>query len=122
MPDALGDGGAAQAQLSCELAPSLRLDLLTPAPPPVPERKRYLDWSELLKPPFGRDLLVCEKCGGRKKVAAFVAEAAQARAILEGLGIDGTGPPLALARPPPHQAHWCGPASLETGIDPCWPD
>ena len=66
MPDTLDDGGAAQAQLSCELAQSLRLVLLTPAPPPVPERKRYLDWPELLKRTFGRDVLHCDKCGGRR--------------------------------------------------------
>jgi hypothetical protein len=36
MPDALDDGGAAEAQLSFELADPLRLDLLTLAPPPIP--------------------------------------------------------------------------------------
>jgi hypothetical protein len=122
MPDALDDGGAVEAQLSCELAQSLRLDLLTPAPPPMPERKRYLDWSELLRRTFGRDVLRCDKCGGRKTVVAFVTEPNQAGAILEELGIDGTGPPLAPARPPPHQADWCDPASPEAGIDPTWPD
>ena len=65
---------------------------------------------ELLERTFG---LVCEKCGGRKKVVTFVTEAAQARAILEELGIDGTGPPLAPARPPPHQADWCDRACPE---------
>ena len=73
---------------------------------------------ELLERTFG---LVCEKCGGRKKVVTFVTEAAQARAILEELGIDGTGPPLAPARPPPHQADWCDRACPEAGIDPSWP-
>jgi hypothetical protein len=53
----------------------------------MPERKRYLDWSELLKRTFARDVLVCEKCGGRKRVVAFVAKAAQALAMLEVLGI-----------------------------------
>ena len=88
----------------------------------MPERPRYLEWSELLRRTFGKDVLVCEKCGGPKKVLAFVTEGEKARAILEKLGIDGTGPPLAPARPPPHQADWCDPASREAGLDPSWPD
>ena len=122
MPDALDDGGAVEAQLSCELAQSLRFDLLTPAPPPMPERKRYLDWSELLRRTFGRDVLRCDKCGGRKTVVAFVTEPNQAGPILEELGIDGTGPPLRRRARRRTRPNGATKASPKAGIDPTWPD
>jgi hypothetical protein len=53
--------------MQAELAASLPFDPLTLAPPPMPQRKRYLDWAELLRrKAFGRDVLICERCGGRR--------------------------------------------------------
>jgi len=121
VPDTFDDGGAEQAREAYELsqlAPPPRLE-----GPPLPRRKRYLDWAQLLMRTFAVDVLVCHKCGGKKKVEAFIPESERARAILDELGIDGTGHPLAPARRRPEQLDYCLDAPREDpGIDPTWPD
>jgi len=65
-----------------------------------------VDWAELLKRTFDFDVFACVKCGGRRRVLAYVNEAAAVRAILEHLGLPTAGARLAPPRQPP-QAAWC---------------
>jgi hypothetical protein len=44
------------------------------------------------------DVLACLECGGRMELIAFIAEPTVAKRILDHLGLDSTGPPLAPAR------------------------
>jgi len=66
-------------------------------PPAEPGRARRLDWSALLARVFEEDVLSC-RCGGRRRVTAFVPEGRRAREVLEALGIEATAPPIAPAR------------------------
>jgi hypothetical protein len=52
-----------------------------------------VDWAELLRRTFDFDVFACVRCGGRRRVLAYVNEAGGARAILEHLGL-----PMADAR------------------------
>jgi hypothetical protein len=78
------------------------VDWLSMGPPPFPERPRRLDWPALLLRVFENDVLAC-RCGGRRKVLAFMPEPTLARSILERLGVPSTAPPIAPARAPPCQ-------------------
>jgi len=49
-------------------------------------------------------VLHCDKCGGRRKVVAFIPSGERAREIFERLAIDATAPPLARAREPARAA------------------
>ncbi len=55
----------------------------------MPERTRRLDWASLLQRVFRVDILKC-RCGGRRKVTAFIPSGELARQILEKLGVDAT--------------------------------
>ena len=68
--------------------------------PDRPRRKRY-SWAELMKRVFEVDVLICEHCGGTRKLLAFLTEPRAIRRILEHLGLPAEPPPLAQARPPP---------------------
>ena len=69
---------------------------------PVPRSLRpQLPWAELLKKVFAIDVLACPDCGGRLKLIAFIAEATVACRILDHLGVDSQGPPVASPPPPP---------------------
>jgi hypothetical protein len=80
--------------------------------PQRPKRKRY-SWAELMKRVFELSgapakpelcrarVLICEHCGGTRKLLAFLTEPRAIRRILEHLGLPATSPPIALARPPP---------------------
>jgi hypothetical protein len=92
-PETLDDGGAEEARTDWELSAALDDLPQTFSPPPRRERKRYLDWSQLLRRVFAADLLTCEKCGGRRKVTAFLPGAREAREVLDRLGNDATAPP-----------------------------
>ena len=91
------------------------------APPPMPERERRLDWAELISRVFEVDVLACEKCGGRRKIKAFIPGGAMARKILEELGIDATAPPIVPARRIPRQESFELPPDY-SGIDEQHPD
>ena len=68
---------------------------------PVP-RQRVLDWASLLARIFGDALLEC-RCGGRRRIAAYVRESAKAEELLEQLGIPVHEPRLVRAGEPPQQ-------------------
>jgi hypothetical protein len=95
------DGGAEDARLAWELF--IELDPLVPSPPPMPERPRRLSWPDLLARVFSTDILRCDKCGGRRRVSAFIPGGRLARQVLDQLGIHERAPPIAKARAPPHQ-------------------
>jgi hypothetical protein len=80
--------------------------------PERPKRKRY-SWAELMrrvlevsgapaKPQLCRArVLICEHCGGTRKLLTFLTEPRAVRRILEHLGLPAAPPPIHPARPPP---------------------
>jgi hypothetical protein len=63
-------------------------------------RTYRIPWAELLAKVYEIDVLVlaCPECGGRMQLIAFIAEPTAAKRILDHLGLDSTGPPLAPSR------------------------
>ncbi len=94
----------------------------TPAKPPRrhdrPPRSYRVPWADLLRKVFAVDVLACP-CGGRLRLIAFIAEATVAKRILDHLGLDSRGPPLARAQAPPDALD---PAPSHDGSDPVFPD
>ena len=68
------------------------------------ERTPRVDWAELLKRTFDFDVFACMRCGGRRRVLAYVKGAAGVRAIVEHLGLPTASAHLAPARGPPQSA------------------
>ncbi len=66
----------------------------------VGERFSY-SWAELMKRVYRIDVLVCELCGGTRKLLAAILEHDQIRKVLAHLGLETQPPPIAQARPPP---------------------
>ncbi|MBI5543021.1 MAG: hypothetical protein HY901_03985 [Deltaproteobacteria bacterium] len=93
LPADLGDAGAEDARIAWELGRDVCLD-----GPADPERPRFLAWPQLLARTFEVDVLACEKCGGRRRIKAFIPGVAMARRILDELGIDAMAPPILPAR------------------------
>ncbi len=60
-------------------------------------------WADLLKKVFAVDVLACPHCGARLKLIDFIAEATVACRILDHLGLDSQGPPVARAQAPPER-------------------
>ncbi|MEM7204499.1 MAG: ATP-dependent helicase HrpA [Planctomycetota bacterium] len=56
-----------------------------------------------MKRVFEADVLRCPRCGGVRKVLAFVMEAAAVRRVLAHLGLPAEAPVLAPARGPPDE-------------------
>jgi len=74
---------------------------------PAPRRRRREEtFAELLSRTFDFDVFACVRCGGRRRVLAYVNKAGGVRTILEHLGLPTAGVRLAPARGPP-QAAWC---------------
>ena len=71
--------------------------------------------------PWREDLLVCHKCGGRRKVTAIIANPKKARETLEELGIHVEPLRLTKARGPPIQQDLPSARDWD-GIDPVYPD
>ncbi len=61
-------------------------------------RTYRIPWAELLAKVYEIDVLACPECGGRMELIAFIAEPTVAKRILDHLGLDSTGPPLAPPR------------------------
>jgi hypothetical protein len=81
-------------------------------------RTYRIPWAELLAKVYEIDVLACPECGGRMKLIAFIAEPTVAKRILDHLGLDSTGPPLA----PPRvgQADSVDPAPTYDVADPAY--
>ncbi len=63
--------------------------------------RRYYRWAELMQRVFEVDVLVCQHCGGRRRVLTFLTDPPVLRSILEHLGLRADPPPIASARAPP---------------------
>jgi len=122
VPELLEDDGCEDARLARESREELDGLALPFEPPPMPERPARLPWADLLARVFAVDVLVCPKCGGRRKVTAFMPGGELARQVLERLGIDATGPPIAPARTPPHQEEAFELPPDDAGVDAQYPD
>lgn len=64
------------------------------------ERRRY-PWAELLRRVFEVDVLVCPRCGGRRKVLAAIHDPESIAKVLGAMGLDSAVPELMPARGPP---------------------
>ena len=79
-------------------------------------------WADLLKKAFAIDVLACPECTGRMQVIAFIAQARVAKRILDHLGLDSTGPPVARAAPPPEQVDLGPSYDAYDAADPTYPE
>ncbi len=68
---------------------------------PRRSRSKYYTWAELMKRVFAIDVLVCDRCGGPRKVLKFLTDPVVIRRILVHLGLPTEAPRLAKARAPP---------------------
>nr|WP_233262310.1 transposase [Vitiosangium sp. GDMCC 1.1324] len=68
------------------------------------ERPARVDWAGLLRRTFVLDVFACARCGGRRRVLAYVKAGRGVRAILAHLGLPTAGARLAPARGPPQAA------------------
>ncbi len=59
---------------------------------------RWIKWSDLLRRVFLTEALVCQLCGGERRVVAQIEEGPVARKILEHLGLPTTAPVRTPAR------------------------
>ncbi|WP_227027145.1 transposase [Corallococcus soli] len=71
---------------------------------PTQERTPRLDWAGLLRRSFALDVFACGRCGGRRRVLAYLTAPSGVRAILEHLGLPTLPGRLAPARGPPQNA------------------
>ena len=70
------------------------------------ERTPRVNWAELLRRTFDLDVFACVRCGGRRRVLAYVTAPSGVRAILEHLGLPTSRTSLAPARRLA-QRTWC---------------
>ena len=69
------------------------------------QRALRLDWAGLLRKD-AVDVFSCPRCGGRRRVLAYLAQGSVIRRILRHLHLPELPPPQAPARGPPQQALW----------------
>ena len=98
------------AKLRSALAPPLPLEAAAPGTPAVhvPRveaarvgRTPRLDWAGLLRRTFALDVFLCTRCGGRRRVLAYLTNPTVVRAILAHVGEPTHVAPLAAAQGPP---------------------
>ncbi|RKI00700.1 ATP-dependent helicase HrpA [Corallococcus sp. AB030] len=63
-----------------------------------------MDGAGLLRRGFVLDVFACDRCGGRRRVLAYLPAPSGVRAILEHLGLPTLPGRLAAARGPPQNA------------------
>ncbi|MFE8605477.1 ATP-dependent helicase HrpA [Archangium violaceum] len=68
------------------------------------ERTPRVDWAELLKRTFDFDVFVCVRCGGRRRVLAYLTAPNAVRAILEHLALPSQPAKRAPTQGPPQLA------------------
>ncbi|WP_395811866.1 ATP-dependent helicase HrpA [Archangium minus] len=73
---------------------------------PEKEKTPRVDWAELLRRTFDLDVFACVRCGGRRRVLAYVTAPSGVRCILEHLGLSTRPAKRAPAQGPPQSA-WC---------------
>ena len=64
---------------------------------PPTRRHERLQWAELLRRTYAIDVLVCEDCGARREMIAFLTAPDSIRCILEYLGLRTRPPPIRYA-------------------------
>lgn len=64
-----------------------------------PARRRW-PWARLLLRVFGFDVLVCDRCGGPRRILGAVTEPDAVRRVLVALGLAAEPPPGPAVRPP----------------------
>jgi len=69
-------------------------------------RAARLDWAGLLKRTFAQEVLTCVRCGGRRRVVAYLTHSPAVRQVLLHLKLSAHVPPLAIARGPPPPDFW----------------
>jgi hypothetical protein len=90
----------AAAPVPTRSAPTPAFRLTAPEAPGGRTSPRWrVPWAELLRKVFAIDVLACPRCAGRLEIIAFIAEPSIARRILDHLGLDAQGPPIARVRP-----------------------
>ena len=85
-------------------AAELRVDLRagrTPRSKRGGTRRTYYSWAQLMRRVFGIDVLLCDRCGGRRKVLTFLTDPHVIGRILLHLGEPVELPEVAPARSPP---------------------
>ena len=70
------------------------------------ERVPRLDCAGLLKGTFKLDVFSCSRCGGQRRVLAYLIHGHVVRRILRHLHLPELPPPLAQGPGPPQQALW----------------
>jgi len=65
-----------------------------------------LDWAGLLKRTLKEEVLLCARCGGRRRVVVWLTHSPAVRQVLEHLGLPADTPPLAPARGSPQPDFW----------------
>ncbi|HYO71280.1 MAG TPA: hypothetical protein VEU33_34895, partial [Archangium sp.] len=83
--DALPQAGEEEASVALEAAASKE---------PMKERPSGVDQAEVLRRTFDFDVFACVRCGGRRRLLAYVKQAGAVRAILEHLGLPTAGASL----------------------------
>ncbi len=73
-----------------------------------PPAKRRYSWAELMKRVHRVEVLICESCGGPRKVLAMVMDGKAITKILAHLGLPTEPPMVAPARAPPATMLPCG--------------
>ncbi len=71
---------------------------------PMKEKTPRVDWAELLSRTFDVDVFACMRCGGRRRVLAYLTASGGGRAILEHLALPSRPAKLAPAQGPPQSA------------------
>jgi hypothetical protein len=64
--------------------------------------RRY-PWADLLRRVFGTEVLICPRCGGRRKVLAAIHDPESIRKVLGAMGLSAEVPVFLPARSPPRQ-------------------
>ena len=85
-------------------AAELRVDLRagrTPRSKRGGTRRTYYSWAQLMRRVFGIDVLLCDRCGGRRQVLTFLTDPDVIGRILLHLGEPVELPEVAPARSPP---------------------
>ena len=67
---------------------------------------RWIKWSELIRRVFLTDILICQLCGGPRRIVQHVNEGPIARKILEHLGLPSQAPTRSPARAPDQLDAW----------------
>ena len=107
-----GDGGGLElaGEASCRLLPRK----MVPHAPGKRRRggsgaaRRRYPWAELLRRVFEVDVLVCARCGGRRRVLAAIHDPDSIARVLGAMGLDSAVPELLPPRGPPVDGAWWG--------------